>query len=160
MYLTPFIFGALSASFALLIELVVLNLDHLQEFSSPTFDASSLLLLVAVALIEELGKYLFLRQYLLRYFKATSISLKTALYLGFFFGSGFSSLEVAFASADQTIPLAFFPLLGIVLIHILTSLILVSFLRFQNKQFSSFILPLILATLVHFFYNSFLLFVI
>lgn len=157
MFLTPFIFGTLAAFFAIIIEIVTLDLGHLSDYSSPILAFSSLALLMAVALIEECSKYLFLRQYLIRYSTAILLTPKQIFSLGLGFGSGFSTIEAAFIISQKMEISSFLWLSGILFVHITTVLILVSFLKRPEKRvFSASFLPLFLAISVHFLYDAIL----
>lgn len=149
------IFGVLSASFALLIELTVLNLGALHRYDSLTFDFSSLTLLALVAVIEESSKYLFLRQYLLRFFSGTPLRQNQVLGLGLSFGAGFASLEVAFSLSGGATENSLFWLLGNLLLHSATGLIILFFLKYDEKRLlSAAAIPLALSIVIHLLYNS------
>ena len=157
MLLTSFIFGTLAAFFAIILEIVTLDLSHLSDYSSLTLAFSSLVLLMAVALIEEGSKYLFLRQYLLRYFAAVPLTPRQALSLGLGFGVGFSAIEAAFIISRKTGTNDLLWLSGIFLVHIAAALIFVFFLKHPEKRnFSAFFLPLFLTVLIHFLYDTIL----
>jgi RsiW-degrading membrane proteinase PrsW (M82 family) len=156
MLITAFIFGTLSAFFAVIFEIITLDLSRIHDYSSITLAFSSLALLIAVALIEESAKYLFLRQYLFRSFETITLSLKQAITLGLGFGFGFSALEATVILSGNLGTDSVRGLISIFLVHIITTFILVAFLRYPNKrQTTAFFLPLFLAILVHFFYDAF-----
>lgn len=161
-FITLIIFGALSAGFALILEGVAISLPGIADSSftalSPTsfvgdFSLAVFGFFVLVALIEETSKYLFLRQYLLR-FAAPRPSLDDAWpWVGLVFGGGYAAVEIALAlKGDVTPPL---PLLGgILLLQLATSLALARLLR--RPRYARFLaaLPLILAlTAAHTLYN-------
>lgn len=154
------IFGVLGASFALLLELVFLNITHLYNYTSFVFDFSSLSLLAATALIEEGSKYLFLRQYLVR-FPDSSRIFSLALLSAVVFGLGFASLESVLALSTGPISRDSLFLLGTTLLHIITSIIIVLFLRQGSKTLSQILLfPLFIAFFLHFLYNAALSFLL
>lgn len=154
MYLTALIFGALGASFALILELVLLDLSAFRNYASFAPDFASLGILACAALIEEAAKYLFLRQYLLRFFASQDLGTALALTLGALFGVGFASLEIGLALAE-TPERSILPwLFGTALLHLSTSLIVISFLKQEkNRVFRSFFFPLSLAFGLHLLYN-------
>lgn len=155
------LFGILSASFSLFIELIAFSLSmlsgSLSSAFSPfafegTFSAMTLFSLLGVALIEETSKYIFLRQYALRYLREMSTSVRGALLLGTLFGLGFASLET-FLTVQTGIGTPVFSLFGTAGIHIVTSLIFASYLlRFSRRPFLA---PGLIATTVvlHTLYN-------
>lgn len=156
MLITAFIFGTLSAFFAVIFEIIALDLSHIHDYSSVTLALSSLALLMAVALIEESAKYLFLRQYLFRSFETITLSLKQTIILGLSFGFGFSALEAAVILSGSLETDSVRGLISIFLVHILTTFILVAFLRYPHKRLATaFFFPLFLAILVHFSYDAF-----
>ena len=156
-----FIFGLLGACFALIIELIVLDPSALSGEMTFTFTLSGLAVLFAAALIEEVSKYLFLRQYLLRFLASASLNIRQILTAGCFFGIGFASLEMILAlyGEIETSPLP--GLIGIFSIHTLTSLVIVFLLRHPEKRLSTgFFVPIALAVIIHLLYNSILSFVL
>lgn len=155
------IFGILSSCFALVFELVALSLSSfsgqplaLSLFAfGETFSLATAFSLLGLALIEETSKYLFLRQYALRYLKDSLASLRGALLLGILFGLGFSSLEIALTvSAGEAA--SFFAPAGIAVIHILTSLGFAAYL-FHFSPRRPFFAPFLIlaATFLHALYN-------
>ena len=156
-----FIFGLLGACFALIIELIALDPGVLSGGMVFTFTLSGLVVLAALAFIEEVSKYLFLRQYLLRFFTNVSPNSRQVLTLGCFFGIGFASLEMLLVLNGQTDNSPLLGLMGVFSLHIATSLIIVFFLRHPEKRsFSSFLAPIALAVALHLLYNSILSFVL
>ena len=156
MLITAFIFGTLSAFFAVIFEIITLDLSYIHDYSSVTLAFSSLVLLMAIALIEESAKYLFLRQYLLRSFETITLTLKQSLALGLGFGFGFSALEATIILSGSLETNSVHGLISIFLVHILTTFILIAFLRYPHKRrVAAFFLPLFLAILVHFSYDAF-----
>jgi RsiW-degrading membrane proteinase PrsW (M82 family) len=156
MFIPAFIFGTLSAFFAVIFEIIALDLSHIHDYSSVTLALSSLALLMAVALIEEGAKYLFLRQYLFRYFETVTLTLGQSLPLGLGFGFGFSAIEAAVILSGDFQTESALGLISIFLVHILTTFILVTFLRYPHKRLATaFFFPLFLAILAHFSYDTF-----
>lgn len=156
-------FGILSASFALMLELLTsllasffgpglhINLDPI--LTGTAFSATIVLTLVGIAFIEEYSKYLFLRQYALRYFLTTASTIRGATVLSVLFGIGFTSLETALIISGLTpfVPVA---LLGVALLHIATSFIFSFYLFSYSDERPWFPLGLLfLATLTHTLYN-------
>lgn len=151
---TVFIFGLLAASFALVLELVLLNLSSLHDYSSLSFDFSSLGIVVLAALIEEGSKYLFARQYLSRFFASITLGTLQLLIVGFFFGAGFAAIEMAFALFGNPAQSDLLRILATALLHIATSLIILFFLKNEaGRSFGRFFLPLGLAFALHVLYN-------
>lgn len=149
---TIVIFGALSASFALLLEIGILSLG---DITTPTFVAprlSDFFTLFAASLIEEFSKFLFLLQYTRRFFATLSPSLWGMLLLGLLFGIGFSIPE--FALALSTSPDSLLPLVGIMALHIVTSMIIATLVLYRRSR-SLIELALFLGSAValHFLYN-------
>jgi hypothetical protein len=152
------IFGVLGASFALLLELVFLNATHLYDYTSLTFNFSSLFLIATTALIEEGSKYLFLRQYLIR-FNARFSRLRTALLQACCFGIGFASLEGALALSTGPLSQDSWFIVGTTLLHVTTSIIIATFLRRGSSSLLfNFIFPLTCAFFLHTLYNTALTF--
>lgn len=145
MPLIPIIlFGALSGCFALILELAAFSLYA--AFGSAPFSfspiiigsgisSSAFLAIAGIALVEEASKYLFLRQYALRYLGEAVIPERSALILGTLFGIGFASLEIALAIGSETAANPLYPILGVAGIHIATSLAFAWYLfRFSPKR--------------------------
>lgn len=154
MPLTVFIFGLLAASFALVVELVALNLSSLHDYSSLAFDFSNLGILATAALIEEGSKYLFVRKYLARFFAGITLDTLKLLVIGFFFGAGFATIEVAFALSGNPAQSDLLRILATALLHIATSLIILFFLKNEaGRPLGRFFLPLGLAFALHLIYN-------
>ncbi len=151
------IFGILGASFALLLEMVFLNVTHLYDYTSLTFDFSSFALIATTALIEEGSKYLFLRQYLIR-FNTSLTTFRTTLLSALCFGLGFASLEGILALTTGPLSQDSWFLLGTTLLHIATSILLLAFLRRSQSLLFGLVFPLSLAFFLHALYNTVLSF--
>ena len=145
LFITSLLFGILSASFALVIEILIL----INALSSPDF-----FVLLGAAIIEELSKYIFLKQYAKRYTYIIPSSIKQASILGASFGLGFAILELSLMSYKlqiTTIPL--WAIFGSASIHIITSIIFAVFLfSFSQKRFTN-LTAIALAIFLHILYN-------
>lgn len=152
-FITILIFGALASCFALIFEFIFLS-PVASIYQPFTLTLATTLSLLALACIEEVSKYLFLRQYAIRFSKDTVITSQKIFLFSIFFGIGFSLLEI-FLSSQNGITTPFLPMFGRTLLHIGTSFILASFIFPPSKtSFSRKTLWLILAvTFIHFFYN-------
>lgn len=156
------IFGILSSCFALVFEITVLTLplfsgDALFSLlplnTTGAFGFGTFLALLGAALFEEISKYLFLRQYTFRYLENTLINTRNALMFGTLFGSGFASVELVLI-LNSSYPSAALPLIGIALLHILTSLLFTLYLFHYSLRRPLFALyPLLTAILLHMLYN-------
>ncbi len=125
--ITLVVFGALAASFALLLELLVASLSSVPIALEGKFSFMVLLVIVGIAIIEEMSKYIFLRQYVRRFFTHTNPTLQTSLILGALFGTGFAAIETAIAAA-MPLPYSPLPFLATASIHITTSVAFAVFL--------------------------------
>jgi hypothetical protein len=145
-YIIAFIFGLLSAFAALLLELFYLSwtIDISNINATTAFNPTFLSLLI-LALIEETAKIVFF----LRSIRFNTLSGNTLL-VGTAFGSGFASLEY-FALSQMSATLSG-PFFGILLIHIFTSILIVTLLR-DNPSKNRILATLLLVTLIHFGYN-------
>jgi|GEM_PF-2544337 len=135
-FIVIILFGALAASFALILELLAVSLFSVsgQALFAPipftfgeTLSLETLLILLCVAFIEETSKYLFLRQYAKRLFTNIEIPINHALILGTLFGLGFTLLE-AFFLMNVSAAHPFLTLLGTASVHIATSIAFALFL--------------------------------
>lgn len=156
MSFTVFIFGLLAASFALLLELVILNLSSLHDYSSVPFDFSNLSILALAALIEEGSKYLFVRTYLSRFFEGLNIDPLKLLALGAFFGAGFAAIEVTLSLSGNPDPSSsdLLHILATAVLHVATSLVILFFLKdAARRSLGALFLPLSLAFALHMLYN-------
>ena len=147
-FVTLFIFGLLSAIAALLLELLATSfaIDAPTLLSQTAFVPSTSLLFI-LAIIEEGSKILFLLQAKKRSF------LHSPLMGGIGFGLGFASLEYFTLSFLVTLPGG--PFYGMLLIHLVTSLILSSIItKTSSKQV--FFLVFLSLSVIHFLYNSLL----
>ncbi len=153
MFLTPFIFGVLGASLALVFELVFLNIGGTLVYSAtaPSFTQFSTVL--ATALIEECARYLLLFQYFRRFPLESNPAWRSLLFIGTFFGIGFVSIEMALLVSQQSAPL--WSLFGIITLHFLIGLLYIFHL---GKKFSApFLFTVTVGVLVHLLYNTVLL---
>lgn len=156
MFITAFIFGTLSAFFAVMLEIVALDTSRVHETTSVTLTLGTLITLLTIALIEEGSKYLFLRQHFLRSYATKSPTMNTVFALVLGFGGGFTAVEAAFIFSGGT-PDNFLWLLGILFVHVATAFILTMFLKYPEKRSpGAFFLPLAFAILIHFCYDVFL----
>lgn len=161
------IFGILSSCFALVFELVILTLplfpdSVLYSFfplsSGEAFTLGTFLALLGAALFEEIAKYLFLRQYALRYLEQITLPTQETLLLGALFGGGFALVELTLILGSSD-PHSFLPLLGIGILHILTSLFFAFFLFHRSLNRPLFApCPILIAALLHMGYNMGILF--
>lgn len=153
MIFTPFIFGVLSASLALVFELVFLNLGGVFSYSAapPSFTQFSTLL--AAAIIEECARYFLLFQYFRRFPSLQNSSWRSLLSLGISFGIGFVSIEMILLLQQSSAP--FWPLFGIVILHFLLGLFYTA--RLGNKLRAPLVFILSTGILIHLLYNTALL---
>lgn len=156
------IFGILSSCFALLFEMVILTFplfsdDILYSFlplsNGEVFTFGTFLALLGAALFEEVSKYLFLRQYAFRYIESVTLSTQEIFVLGTLFGMGFAIVELALIVGGSD-PYSFLPLLGIALLHSITSLLFAFSLFRYSLSRRLFVLYCILAAIfLHMAYN-------
>lgn len=152
------IFGFLSAAFALIAELAIFSLFTFSESTSATplpvggaaLSFSILLTLFFGALIEEASKYLFLVRYRVLRLRESTPAFKGALLLGLLFGLGFALPEAW--SAWYTIGSIAAPIVGIILIHMATSIFLAATLLVPTGRLNPRI-ALVLAVILHIAYN-------
>ncbi|MDO8566063.1 MAG: PrsW family glutamic-type intramembrane protease [Candidatus Moranbacteria bacterium] len=168
-FIVIILFGALASSFALILELLSVSLLSLPDQTLFTaipftfdgvFSLESFFILLGIAFIEETTKYIFLRQYSLRFFARGGTSFNHSLILGTLFGLGFAILETLFVLNTSTLHSSF-AVPGILGLHIATSIAFALFLfspsnsspqEPKKRQFGS--LSLISAALVfHTLYN-------
>ena len=146
----PFILGLLSAFGALFVELFYIafttnpNVGLLTE----TVFTPTLFSLFILALIEESVKILF-------FLRSTRLNFLPVhpLFFGLSFGVGFASLEYFALSLMGTETSG--PLFGILLIHLITSILLVFLLRQLSTRRQIFV-TLGILVLIHFGYNAIL----
>lgn len=152
-FMTIFLFGILAASFALIIELLLFVLMPASLMISETLAFTNLFALLGVALIEEVSKYIFLRQYALRFLSEKKLLIRNALLLGVSFGIGFSALEIVLIQNEMSRFPGLEPL-GTAGVHIITSSMLASILLSAvTKRVSSGLIILVAAILLHALYN-------
>lgn len=150
-FITSLLFGALSSSFALIVEILILiNALSFQNF----------FVILGAAIIEELSKYIFLKQYAKQFVITFPFTMTKALVLGTSFGLGFAVIELSLMSYKYqlaTIPL--WAMLGSASLHIITSIIFAIFLFFCprrtlcQKRFTN-LLAIALAIFLHILYNT------
>lgn len=155
-----FIFGLLAASFALILELLVVSLFSLTGYSAFSFFTfapehpvllHSLVTLFCFAFVEEASKLALLKQFTLRFSEKLPLSTATILLSGIVFGSGFATAEIALAVTLTSIPSPS-ALVGAVGIHLLTGC-LFAFAFFSHTRRFSPIIAIILAVVLHTLYN-------
>lgn len=135
-FIVIILFGALASSFALILELLSVSLFSLSDQTLFTaipftlggaFSFKVIFILLSIACIEEASKYIFLRQYSLRFFPRAGTSFNSSIILGTLFGLGFALLEILFVLHTPTLPSSF-TLPGILGVHIATSVAFALFL--------------------------------
>ncbi len=143
-FLTFFIFGLLASLGALLVELLVASFFiDTTALNSPFIPTNFSLLLFA--LIEESFRIVFFLQASRRL-----ITLPRPLTTGLIYGLGFASLEYFALSLMHNLPTG--PIYGILLVHLVASILLVMLLpKYQGKK--ALISLLGLLTALHFGYN-------
>jgi len=158
-FIMSLFFGVLAASFALITEMMVYTVATLPLALPPAFSValpengftlSGLLMLCGVALIEELSKLVFLRQYFRRFSPSIATTQKAWL-IGTAFGIGFSLIEIVLASQDTMVPIL--NLVGIASIHIITSILFTLVLIRPKNTSITLIQMLTAATILHTIYN-------
>ena len=112
--LSALIFGLLAACFALFFELTLAALTY-------TTKLTYILPLIIAPITEELSKFFLIRQYARRYLNGVSLSKKKVLLLGLLFGLGFASVEAFLVIHEESL-LSLLPLLGSILLHVVTSI--------------------------------------
>lgn len=158
-YVSVFLFGILSAGFALLLELLLIGFGIVSEsslnnlLSGMTKATTTLSPLILFASAEEIARFLFVRQYARR-FPFTEETKKTSLLLlGILFGAGFSSLEIILGLQDLPTD-ARSGLFGVLAVHAFFS-VLFFFYFFSRKEKSLWknVSILSLAVSLHTLYN-------
>lgn len=148
-FILPLILGLLAASIALVFEITLSSFLFLPPSSSSFSSLASWPGFLLFAVLEESSKLVFIARgkYLLRK------TLPPFFLFGFLFGIAFAGLEYFLLfSTENTWSLG---ASGILLLHLLTSLLLSFFVwRFSERKFLLFGLGG--ATLLHFLYNAFL----
>lgn len=154
-FIAIILFGILSASFALAIELLATGLSSVSLVSLETLSFRALSILAGIALIEEASKYVFLKQYASR-FLISGIdrpALRRAVLLGAGFGIGFAipELFLIYSGAMASPALAYIGTAGL---HMATSIAFaISILSFAEKRLAAFLI-LAAAILLHLSYNA------
>jgi hypothetical protein len=140
------IFGALSASFALIIEILILtNVLSSQDF----------FVLLGAATVEELSKYIFLKQYAKQYTSIIPSSIGQAFILGTSFGLGFAVVELSLMSYKlQIATIPFWAIFGSASLHIITGIIFAVFLFSFYQKRSTDLTAIALAIFLHILYNT------
>lgn len=153
MPLIPLIFfGGLAASFALALELLVFPFSA--PFTSLTsFTPWTIGTLAILAGIEEFAKYLFLRQYVRQYCPTLPLSWPHAITLGLVFGASFAALEIGLVFFVASFRAPGWTLLGILGLHIASSLVLAHLYRTAVPRRSLIQGMIGLAIFLHFTYN-------
>ncbi len=150
--ITILLFGMLAASFALIFELLLSGVNPAFLIISETLTFKTLVALLGIALLEEVSKYIFLRQYALRFLLAKKLLAKNIFLLGISFGVGFSALEILLIQ-NEMLAFPYLASLGTACLHIATSIIFAfSLLSSAEKRFPPF-LVLLIALLLHTLYN-------
>lgn len=135
-FIVIILFGALASSFALILELLSASLFSLSDQTFFTaipfaldgaFSFKTVFILLSIACIEEASKYIFLRQYSLRFFPRAGTSFNNSFILGTLFGLGFALLETLFVLNTSTFHSSF-TVPGILGVHIATSIAFALFL--------------------------------
>lgn len=146
MIIQAFFEGIITALGALVLELSVLAIFNLNSAES------SLITLFICVILEEIMKYAIIYNHYLK-----SKYREKIIYSAIFIGLGFSAMELFLKQLDyqKTITL---PILGIFLIHMITSSIVGFFLWKKCTQTTiTATILIILNTLIHFFYNFIIL---
>lgn len=131
MFFTALIFGILSGSLALVMELAVLNFTGSISYSPLLPNFAALPTLALAALIEESARLLLLRQYVVRFLSESVLSWQAILAIGTLFGLGFATIELTLIISQESAPLM--ALVGIILVHVtLSTLFLFCLLRSRS----------------------------
>jgi hypothetical protein len=152
-----FAIGVLTAVASLFLEISV---SILFPFLSPPIDDTTwaslpfsqiLLMLLPLAVIEELMKYIGIR----KLWEITDAKA-SIIFLSLFVGIGFSSVEIALNIVKHGAVLPF-PFLGVISIHVATTFLLGLSFLFRNKiQYLVSFVALLLAILLHLGYNLYI----
>lgn len=146
------IYGFLAAGAALLLEVVFGGFI----FPETTFPLIGAGFIVVAALIEEGSKWIFFRQFHHRYHE--HLTKSHPFTFGLLFGAGYAILEIlliwlGFKSSSAT----FLPIMGILALHLLTSLFFAYYLFRLAKRVLHHTISLLLGmTVLHAAYNLFL----
>lgn len=160
MLFSVFIFGFLSALLALILELVLIPPETFPEMTALTWSLGAVLILTLIALIEETCKYLLLTQYFIRFSRERLLVTSQKIFLGFVFGLGFASLELALAYYNTLLFTFNSGLLGIIFLHSMTTLTLIFLPAWFRDTKTKILLPLGTAITLHLCYNVLLSFVL
>lgn len=158
-YFSAFLFGILSACFALLLELLLVASGVIPEpflrglllnIASPTTAFSAL---IVFASAEEISRFLFVRQFVRRFPFPEDSGKISLLFPGLLFGAGFSSLEIIFGI--QNLPDGFRAgLLSVTAIHVFFSLFFFLFFSsWKEKTLGKIVAILLVAVSLHTLYN-------
>lgn len=156
-FVAVILFGTLAASFALALELFAESLSPVPVTLDGAFSIATFLAIAGIAAIEEISKYVFLRQYALRFSAHIEPALTASIVLGALFGIGFAAIEIVIAAA-MTVPYSPLPFLATASIHITTSVAFAVFLLTPAtpRRFSAPWL-IVSAILLHALYNLYIL---
>lgn len=146
------IYGFLAAAAALLFEIAIGSLfppETALSFGGVTF-------IIVAAFFEESSKWIFFRQFYVRYHEY--LSQPAPFTFGLLFGTGFALLETLLIWFGlKSSPFTLLPLLGIISLHLLTSLFFAYYLFRLTPRVLHHTLSLILGmTVLHAAYNLFL----
>ncbi len=155
-FITIILFGGLAASFSLIIEILTSVLFPVSQTIalglSPALSFTTFLAFLSIAGIEELSKYIFLRQYAKRFLSDFPSAITKSVLLGISFGLGFAALEIFLIWYNLT-RLPLWALFGSAGLHIFTSVVFTVFLfSVAQKRFTRETL-IALAIFSHLLYN-------
>ncbi|MGK2848679.1 MAG: hypothetical protein ACSLEX_01255 [Minisyncoccota bacterium] len=146
-----FVFGLLSACGALVLELLLIE-DSSDILATFTLSFTGILPVLSMVLIEELSKFIFLRQYIRSCSHLSKTTLRHPFPAGIGFGIGFASLEILLMlNTIHSVPWQ--SLLSITALHILTSNTLLVTLRLNARYSLLAFFGLFLAITMHAVYN-------
>lgn len=148
--ITAFIFGLLSAAASTIVEASALSLSYFSDYTFATsplafigdFSLITLLTFIGIAAVEETAKFIFLRQYAVRFYSNATIDRRKVWVSGTLFGLGFVAFEILLAFSGSFRLTAFF-LGSILLVHITTCLAFASYL-FRRGPYPPLLPPLFL----------------
>ncbi len=147
MLLTTFIYGLLAASLALIVEVATLDFSTGSHFTR-------LITLILAVLIEESCRLLLLNQYTKRFFTEVP-PLKNILFIGLFFGLGFTAPELLMILGEYNHNThLLLPILGIPAVHITLSLLYI--LTLGKKLGLNLWSAIMVGFILHLSYNAFL----
>lgn len=146
------IYGFLAAGAALLLEVVFGGFIHPET----TFSLIGAVFIVIAAFVEEGSKWIFFRQFHHHYHE--HLTKSNPFTFGLLFGTGYAILEILLIWLGfKPSSLAFLPIIGILALHLLTSLFFAYYLFRLAKRVLHHTLSLLLGmTILHAAYNLFL----